>query len=104
MRRLRLKGLSSPLSLLPDSIVMGQMNVGVAAEAKAVLVFSKLLCGKRDLLQCCATNLWSSNVTHGRLLQEKRKRDAGQATSSKNYVEEEKRLARQHGVYSGFDT
>lgn len=44
------------------------------------------------------------SITHNGLLQEKRKRDAGQATSSKNYVEEEKRLARQHGVYSGFDT
>ena len=63
-----------------------------------------LSCGKCDLLQCCAIPPWSHSVTHCRLLQEKRKRDAGQATSSKNYVEEEKRLARQHGVYSGFDT
>lgn len=34
---------------------------------------------------------------------EKRKRNAGQATKGKNYVEEEKRLARNYGVYSGFD-
>lgn len=38
------------------------------------------------------------------LVQEKRKRDAGQAKSAKNYVEEEKRLARNFGMYSGFDT
>lgn len=38
------------------------------------------------------------------LLQEKRKREVGQATGGgKNYVEEEKRLARQVGHYSGFD-
>ena len=34
---------------------------------------------------------------------EKRKRDAGQASRGKNYVEEEKRLLRDSGVYSGFD-
>lgn len=34
---------------------------------------------------------------------EKRKRNAGQATKSKNFVEEEKRLQRNFGVYSGFD-
>jgi hypothetical protein len=35
---------------------------------------------------------------------EKRKRDLGQAKGGKgNYVEEEKRIARQFGVYSGFD-
>lgn len=34
---------------------------------------------------------------------EKRKRDMGQQKKSKNYVEEEKRLLRQHNVYSGFD-
>ena len=33
--------------------------------------------------------------------QEKRKRDQGKATSGKNFVEEEKRLARAAGVYSG---
>lgn len=37
-------------------------------------------------------------------VQEKRKRDVGQAKSAKNYVEEEKRLARNFGMYSGFDT
>jgi hypothetical protein len=35
---------------------------------------------------------------------EKRKRDRGQASRGKNYVEEEKRLLRGSGVYSGFDT
>ncbi|GJP32779.1 hypothetical protein CLOM_g17376 [Closterium sp. NIES-68] len=34
---------------------------------------------------------------------EKRKRDAGQASRGKNYVEEEKRQLRDQGVYSGFD-
>lgn len=34
---------------------------------------------------------------------EKRKRDLGQASRGKNYVEEEKRLLRDNGVYSGFD-
>lgn len=34
---------------------------------------------------------------------EKRKRDTGQTARAKNYVEEEKRLGRQFGVYSGFD-
>lgn len=35
---------------------------------------------------------------------EKRKREMGQASRGKNYVEEEKRLLRDQGVYSGFDT
>ncbi|KAE9460687.1 hypothetical protein C3L33_07474, partial [Rhododendron williamsianum] len=34
---------------------------------------------------------------------EKRKRDIGQASRGKSYVEEEKRLLRDSGVYSGFD-
>ncbi|XP_020258999.1 uncharacterized protein LOC109835433 isoform X2 [Asparagus officinalis] len=34
---------------------------------------------------------------------EKRKRDIGQASRGKNYVEEEKRLLRDSGLYSGFD-
>lgn len=34
---------------------------------------------------------------------EKKKRDIGQASRGKNYVEEEKRLLRNSGVYSGFD-
>lgn len=37
------------------------------------------------------------------IVQEKRKRDMGQAKRGKNYVEEEKRQARSFGVYSGFD-
>lgn len=35
---------------------------------------------------------------------EKRKRDLGQASRGKNYVEEEKRMLRDSGIYSGFDT
>ncbi|GAB2234601.1 hypothetical protein Droror1_Dr00003858 [Drosera rotundifolia] len=35
---------------------------------------------------------------------EKRKRDLGQASRAKNYVEEEKRLLRDRGIYSGFDS
>ncbi|GFP92326.1 upf0690 protein c1orf52 homolog [Phtheirospermum japonicum] len=35
---------------------------------------------------------------------EKRKRDLGQTSRGKNYVEEEKRLLRDNGVYSGFDS
>lgn len=34
---------------------------------------------------------------------EKRKRDLGQASRGKNYVEEEKRQLRESGIYSGFD-
>ncbi|KAK9821377.1 hypothetical protein WJX74_005644 [Apatococcus lobatus] len=34
---------------------------------------------------------------------EKRKRELGQAKKDKNYVEEEKRLARGFGIHSGFD-
>lgn len=36
-------------------------------------------------------------------LQEKRKRELGQASRGGSYVEEEKRLGRQLGMYSGFD-
>lgn len=35
---------------------------------------------------------------------EKKKRDLGQSSRGKNYVEEEKRLLRDNGVYSGFDS
>lgn len=42
------------------------------------------------------------SVCHVRL-QEKKKRDAGQQSRGKSTVEEEKRIARQFGVYSGFD-
>ncbi|AEE82403.1 hypothetical protein ISN44_As04g005270 [Arabidopsis suecica] len=35
---------------------------------------------------------------------EKKKRDLGQASRGKNYVEEEKRQLRESGVYSGFDS
>ena len=37
------------------------------------------------------------------LLQEKRKREQGKATRGGSYVEEEKRRAREFGVFSGFD-
>ena len=36
-------------------------------------------------------------------LQEKRKRDEGKTSRVGSYVEEEKRRARAHGVFSGFD-
>ena len=36
--------------------------------------------------------------------QEKRKRDRGMQSSGKDYVQESKRVAREAGVYSGFDT
>ena len=42
-------------------------------------------------LTCC--------VTHP----PQRKRELGQASRAKSYVEEEKRIGRQHGMYSGFD-
>ncbi|KAL1367387.1 hypothetical protein HN51_021455 [Arachis hypogaea] len=35
---------------------------------------------------------------------EKRKRELGQASRGKSYVEEEKRLLRESGIYSGFDS
>ncbi|KAF5455006.1 hypothetical protein F2P56_024625 [Juglans regia] len=35
---------------------------------------------------------------------EKRKRELGQASRGKSYVEEEKRMLRESGIYSGFDT
>ncbi|GAV78382.1 hypothetical protein CFOL_v3_21850 [Cephalotus follicularis] len=35
---------------------------------------------------------------------EKRKRELGQSSRAKNYVEEEKRMLRESGIYSGFDT
>lgn len=35
---------------------------------------------------------------------EKRKREMGQASRGKSYVEEEKRMLRESGIYSGFDT
>ncbi len=37
-------------------------------------------------------------------LQEKRKRDLGMQGGGRNYIEEEKRVARNFGFYSGFDT
>lgn len=34
---------------------------------------------------------------------EKRKRNLGQQSRGKNFVEEEKRIQRNYGMYSGFD-
>lgn len=42
------------------------------------------------------------NVSYSQ--REKKKRDLGQSSRGKNYVEEEKRLLRDNGVYSGFDS
>jgi len=36
-------------------------------------------------------------------MQEKRKRETGQAKKASNYVEDEKRQLRKHNIYSGFD-
>lgn len=52
------------------------------------------------------TNLQAGNKEKKNLSfsqKEKRKRDLGQASRGKNYVEEEKRLLRESGIYSGFD-
>ncbi|KAK1290277.1 hypothetical protein QJS10_CPA06g00654 [Acorus calamus] len=52
------------------------------------------------------TNAQTSKEKKGQLSysqKEKRKRDLGQVSRGKNYVEEEKRLLRDSGVYSGFD-
>jgi hypothetical protein len=37
------------------------------------------------------------------LVQEKRKREIGQAKKAPNYIEDEKRQLRKYNVYSGFD-
>ncbi|XP_073109713.1 uncharacterized protein [Elaeis guineensis] len=53
------------------------------------------------------TNLQEGNEEKKNLSfsqKEKRKRDLGQASRGKNYVEEEKRLLRESGIYSGFDS
>lgn len=50
---------------------------------------------------CTYTAAWLLVVV--RCMQEKRKRDAGQQSREKNYVEESKRQAREFGVFSGFD-
>ncbi|XP_008804972.1 uncharacterized protein LOC103718092 isoform X2 [Phoenix dactylifera] len=53
------------------------------------------------------TNLQAGNMEKKNLSfsqKEKRKRDLGQASRGKNYVEEEKRLLRESGIYSGFDS
>ena len=44
------------------------------------------------------------NASFSQKEKQKRKRDRSQASRGKNYVEEEKRLLRGSGVYSGFDT
>ncbi len=62
--------------------------------------------GERNVSCTAHTVACLQTLTVGSLMQqEKRKRDKGQAKGGgKNFVEEEKRLARNHGVYSGFDT
>jgi hypothetical protein len=55
-------------------------------------------CFKPDVLTRCHAVLFACCD-----LQEKRKRDAGMQSRGKSTVEEEKRIARQFGVYSGFD-
>jgi len=65
-----------------------------------------VVCGHlAQILECAVGSLHQALLLCVPIvLQEKRKRDAGQAKSAKNYVEEEKRLARNFGMYSGFDT
>ncbi|GMH02401.1 hypothetical protein Nepgr_004240 [Nepenthes gracilis] len=55
-----------------------------------------------ELLTNSMTRKKEKNVSFAQ--KEKRKRDLGQASRGKNYVEEEKRLLRESGVYSGFDS
>lgn len=47
---------------------------------------------------------WQGAELLMRVLQEKRKRDLGMQGGGRNYIEEEKRVARNFGFYSGFDT
>jgi len=60
------------------------------------------------LITCCASNKGQPHTTpqpnrNTPHPQEKRKREKGQSTKAKNFVEEEKRLQRNFGMYSGFD-
>lgn len=54
-----------------------------------------------EQLQTVLTRSEKKNLSFSQ--KEKRKRELGQASRGKNYVEEEKRLLRDSGVYSGFD-
>lgn len=54
-----------------------------------------------SLIQLCAPK--SCSLWMLMRLQEKKKRDTGQQSRGKSTVEEEKRIARNFGVYSGFD-
>ena len=89
------------------------------------------LCNMITFLHCCSLGHLTSDVKPVSILQakqakeeawqeqqriaaekrltwkqkEKRKRELGQAKGGKgNYVEEEKRVAREFGIYSGFDS
>ena len=53
-------------------------------------IYERKVCGGDALM----TNL---------AMQEKRKRETGQAKKGPNYVEDEKRQLRKHNIYSGFD-
>ncbi|GAB4830410.1 hypothetical protein Ancab_020047 [Ancistrocladus abbreviatus] len=55
-----------------------------------------------EQLQTAVTRTDKKNISFQQ--KEKRKRDLGQASRGKNYVEEEKRLLRDSGIYSGFDS
>lgn len=55
-----------------------------------------------ELLANVQTSKEKKNISFSQ--KEKRKRDLGQASRGKSYVEEEKRLLRESGIYSSFDT
>lgn len=61
-----------------------------------------ILQGERQLPNAALTTRDKRELSFSQ--KEKRKRDLGQASRGKNYVEEEKRLLRESGIYSGFDS
>jgi len=58
---------------------------------------------ERAELRAAAQGDASAKDKHSFNKKEKRKRDLGQASRGKNFVEEEKRAGRNLGIYSGFD-
>lgn len=56
---------------------------------------------KGEMLSTALTREERKNISFAQ--KEKRKRNLDQSSRGKNYVEEEKRLLRDSGVYSGFD-
>eukprot|EP00249_Psilotum_nudum_P011608 c23272_g1_i1 orf=280-822(+) len=74
-----------------------------AANDAAVLAATRAI-AEHDYakMQKRAAAIEQKNLSYAR--KEKRKRDFGQSSRGKNYVEEEKRLLRDQGIYSGFDT